>query len=269
MGDPELKVRITTDAAGLKAGTEAAASQFQKVTDQIKAAGSDLNSKLSGQMNELTSIFKGSILSMMSVGAGFTAAMLPLKSIEWGEMGAQLMRMEGAFRSVARASGMSADEILANLKRASGATMDASDVMQRAGRLMQEGIAPGKLTELMLALRKQAPLVGDTMSEAWDKIGMALTTGNLRMAKQYVGIVDLERELSKYAASLGVSKDRLSEQAKQMVIFETILARLKERTKDLQTGTEDFSTSMAKSKTQIKEAWEDIYKAMTQLRTSF
>lgn len=263
MSEGELKTKITTDISGLKEGTEAASSQFRKVGDQIKGSFSDLNSHVSNQMREITSIFKTSVLSMVSLGATFTSAMLPLKAVEWGEMGAQLLRMEQAFTSVARASGMSADEILANLKRASGATMDASDVMQRAGRLMQEGIAPGKLTELMMALRKQAPIVGDTMAEAWDKIGMALTTGNLRIAKQYVGMVDLERELSKYAASLGVSKDRLTEQAKQSVIFEAILARLKETTKGLQTATENYSTSMARSRTEIKEAWEDIYKSMT------
>ncbi len=249
---PENKTKITI---------EAEAKGLADINKSLQDTGKE-SQKLGGILSALKATW-----AMLSIGINQALELfnkviaIPRKMVTWGEMGAQVLRTEQAFRSVASSAGRSADEIVAGLVRASRETMDATDVMQRAGRLMQEGIAPEKITQLMEYLQKQAPVVGDTIQEAWEKIGVALTTGNMRMVKQYIGLVDVERELSKYAASLGVSRDRLSEEGKQAQIFEIVLGKMRDTTKDLTSKNESFSTSIAQSKAKIKNAWEEIYKS--------
>lgn len=260
---PENKVQITIEAID---NAKAVLTDLQKallgVETQTKSVGKE-SQALGGILTTLKQNWAALSIGVNQALEIFNKAIqIPQKMVAWGEMGAQVMRTEQAFKSVAEAAGQSSDAIVAGLVRASKATMDSTDVMQRAGRLMQEGIAPSKIQELMAYLQRQAPVVGDTIQEAWDKIGMALTTGNMRAVKQYTGFIDLERELSIYADKLGVTKDRLSEQGRQTAIFEIVLSKLAETTKKTGDTTDRFSESMSRSKASIKNSLEELQKAI-------
>jgi hypothetical protein len=258
----ENKVQITIEAIDkAKEALTNLADGLKGIQDQTRGVAKE-STALGGILSSLKENW-----AALSIGINQALELLnkalyiPRKMTEWGEMGAQIMRTEQAFKAVAEASGYSSDKILADLVKASKGTMDASDIMQRAGRLMQEGIDPSKLVEMMKLLQRQAPLTGDTMQEAWDKIGSAMTTGNLRMAKQYVGYVDLQKELSRYAESLGTTADRLSEHGRQVATFDITLSKMRATTQGLAADTNTYSESIQKSNAQIKESWDTIKKS--------
>ncbi len=255
----ELKIKITADSSQIKAGMEEATGSVQSAVSTMQGSFSGLD----GALGVLKSSW-----GFLAIGVNQAleilnkAVEIPRKLMAWGEIGAQLTRVEDSFRAVATQAGYSADQIIGSLERASKGTLDASDIMARAGRLMQEGIAPEKMTTLMSLLQRQAPVVGDTMKEAWDKVAESLSMGTTRALRHYVGIIDLDREYQKFAASIGTTKDRLTEQAKQIVLVDVITNRLKESTKGLTGETNKYALEMEKDKVIIKDSWDTIYKSM-------
>jgi len=267
---PEEKVQITIEAIDkAKAALTDLANNLKGISDRARTTGKEM-AGLGGVLSDLKKNW-----AMLTIGINQALEIFNkikaafLIKVEWGEMGAAVMRTEQAFKSIAETAGYSADEVVRSLQRASRGAMHASDIMQRAGRLMQEGITPQKLEQLMTLLQKQAPAVGDTIQEAWERIGTALTTGNMIVAKQYVGFVDLDRELDNYAAKLGGTKEQLTEHGRIMMGVDLVIDKLTQRTKGLTSGHESYSESIQRSKADIKGAWEEIYKSFTPFADKF
>lgn len=256
--DNELKIKITADSSEVMAGMVQAKAAVDNAVTSMK----DSFGGLGGALETL----KGS-WAMMAIGINQAlevmnkAIEIPKKLMAWGEMGAQLSRTEDSFRAVAAQAGYSANAIVESLQKASKGTLDSASIMQRAGRLMQEGIAPDKLTTLMSLLQKQAPIVGDTMKEAWDKVSESLSMGTTRALRHYVGIIDLNKEYEKYAATLGKTKDRLTEEAKETVMLDVVTRKLQETTKGINTELSEHAILMEKNKAIATDSLNSIYKS--------
>jgi len=247
--------------------------------DRAKGALSDLEKHLKGieerskttgqEARNLGGIFSGLQKNWFALTVALNQGLeilnkilyIPRKMMAWGEMGAAVERTERAFRNVAQAAGVASEELIASLQRAARGTMDASDIMVRSSRMIQEGMDPSQIIRLMELLAKQAPVVGDTLAEAWDKFGVALATGNMRAIRAYVGLVDLEREYDKLASSLGVTKDRLTDTAKLKLALGLSIEKLTEKTKGLTAAHESYAETISKSKAEIKDSWEEIFKS--------
>lgn len=153
-GDTELKVRITAEAGDVKAGMEQASASVNNAVASMKGGFGGLGGALE--------TLKGS-WAIMAVGVNQALEVLnkaieiPKKLMAWGEMGAQISRMEDSFRAVAAQAGYSGDKIVESLQNAAKGTIDASDIMQKAGRLMQEGIAPKSSPRLWVSFRNKPP----------------------------------------------------------------------------------------------------------------
>jgi hypothetical protein len=266
----ENKVQITIEAIDkAKAVLTDLAKEINRAGDQAKSTGQSM-SGLGRVLAFLKSNWVALSMGMNQALELFNKVLeIPRKMTEWGEMGAQVMRTEQAFKAVAEAAGYSADKIIDSLKKASRGMMDDSDIMQKAGRMIQEGLSPEKMVVFMELLAKQAPIVGDTLSEAWDKLGDAISRGNIRAMKAYVGLVDLDREYEKHADKIGVVKERLTEEAKARISGDVLIVKMTENTKGLTSATESYAQSISKSKADIKNSWEEIYKSFTPFADKF
>ena len=142
--------------------------------------------------------------------------------------GAKVEMMTTAFGQVAAASGLMGAEVVKNLQDIGNGMVNQSDIMQKAGRMIQNNMPIDTINELMGLLAKEAPLVGDTLSQAWDKFGEALDRGNTRSLREYTGLIDVNAVYIAYADNLGINVSRLTDQAKQAALTEAVLAKLRE-----------------------------------------
>jgi hypothetical protein len=247
--------------------------KVSRFADNVKDAMGKAETSVKGMGGPLTDLKNN--WAMMS--AGIASAMYVaekaygqlMKAVELGEFGAKIERTEAAFYSVAKAAGISADETVRALKMAAQGMMDESDIMVKASRLIQVGIPISTLTELMNLLVKQAPIVGDTLPEAWDKFGEALAKGKLKGVQNYIGLVDLEAEMVKYATSIGRTVEELTDESKMMITAEIVTAKLRETTKGLGESQETASEKILKAKVQMNEAHELMAKSWIPIATGY
>lgn len=178
--------------------------------------------------------------------------------LDFGEAGAKLKSTKIAFDTVAASAGLMGSEVAKNLQAAGGGMMTQAEIMGKAGRLIQESIPIRTIQELTANMAKQAPLLGDTLPQAWDKFGEALERGNLRSIKQYIGMVDAQAEYEKYATSIGVAVGRLSDEQKQAALAEVVNARLRDKVKDLGDVTETSASQIQRAKVSIEESHQSL-----------
>jgi hypothetical protein len=266
----ETKIQITIEAIDkAKGALTDLADSLKNIQTKTKEVG-DAGSQMGGILGSLKDSWW-----MLSVGINQALELfnkvieIPQKMAAWGEMGAQIERVEQAFNAVADAADVSSQKLIASLQKASRGMMDDTQIIQRAGRMIQEGINPEKMVELMDLLAKQAPVVGDTLPEAWDKFSDAIARGNVRAVRAYVGLVDLDHEYDRYAQSIGTVSRNLTESARMAAAFDAVIEKLRDRTRGLTDAHEGYASSIARSKANIKNSWDEIYKSFKPFADAF
>jgi ElaB/YqjD/DUF883 family membrane-anchored ribosome-binding protein len=256
-----MRKNIENALNAIKKSHLSSSDEIRRAQESASAKIVQINEQQFGRQNSLIDSVKKNWLAL---SAGIVVAYAALSKIgeliAFGEAGAKVERTEQAFAAVTKSVGLMGDEVLAGLKKASKGMMDESDIMVKASRLIQMNIPVKTMNELMESLTKQAPIVGDTLPEAWDKLGEALSRGNLRGMKAYVGMVDMENEYRKYADAMGVAVSRLTDEAKQAVMAEVVNQKLKDQVKGLGEAFLTASERIAIAKASIKDAHEEMEK---------
>lgn len=141
-----------------------------------------------------------------TISVAFAAASRAMQLVD---MGARAEQAVAAFDSVATAAGESAERIAEGMMRASGETANASDVMQRAVKGMNLGLAGDQIISLMEAARVSARVTGASVPETFDRIVDAVAS-NMPRALRQMGLVTKEQmEVFDKAVASGVTEVHL------------------------------------------------------------
>jgi hypothetical protein len=155
-----------------------AEAAMNKINTSTPQAVSALD-KLKSSWLEITAAATGSYLAFQKVS-------------EYIEMGAKAEQAKAAFYGLAAASGESADQILANMKRATDGTVDDSQLMQKAVKAQMLDLTSSQVEQIAEMARMAARISGDSVSQAFDNIINAISTNMPRGLKQY-GLVTKEQ----------------------------------------------------------------------------
>lgn len=168
----------------------------------------------------------GESKSLESLLAGFTELAGPIavagvavfafkKALDFSVEGENLVRVEEAFKSVAESAGVSSENILKGIEKATRGTLDQTDAIKLATRgIVTLGDAADKIPQLFELANKAGQKFGIDTVQAYEAINNAVAFGATRQLRS-IGIkLDAQQAEIKYALSIGKTTQLLTEQDK-------------------------------------------------------
>jgi hypothetical protein len=146
--------------------------------------------------------------------------------------GSHAADVEDTFKRLTAQAGLTADALKHGMQDALHGTVDDTDIMIRVNSNLAAGL---KLTEDQTELLAKgafalAKATGGNAAEALDKLSDAMVTGRTRSIALLTGKIDLNAAEDAFAAKLGTTADRLSDQGKMAATQEIILKKVAEAT---------------------------------------
>lgn len=137
---------------------------------------------------------------------------------------AEGIQQRQSFANMAASHGQSANRIIEDLRRVSGETINTKTMIEKAGTAMTLGIPADKLSGLMEVARATSRITGQSVTEAFSDISLAVARGS-RMILDNLGIIVNEEAAYKtLAAQLGKTTDQLTDTEKKTAFMNATLA---------------------------------------------
>jgi len=245
MAFDEAKVKLIIEAS-----TEAAAKKMREFSTNADQGlkNADVSARKFG--DGLKQGWAKAKSAWVEIGAAVIALK---KAYDLMNTAAQFKQRETAFRNMAASHGADADRIIADMKRLSAGTIDTMTIMEKAGTAMTLGIQADKLAELMEVARASSKITGQTVSQAYSDITLAVGRGS-RMILDNLGIiVKVEEANEKYAQQLGKTSASLTEAEKKQAFLNATL----EAGKDIVDRVGDSQDSAAEKIQRYQARWKD------------
>jgi hypothetical protein len=160
--------------------------QFGKNTEDAMNKVSSSTKNTVGPMETL----KNTYVDMMAKAA--TAYMAVQTAMDYMEKGVKAMQAEDTFKTLTDSSDQAADDILANLKRATDGTITDSQLMQKAVKANLLDFTAEQTQQMAEMARQAARESGEDVNQTFDTIVNAISTNMPRGLKQY-GLVTKEQ----------------------------------------------------------------------------
>lgn len=239
-----------------------------ELEDRLGPAVAEINNKLD-ILNEKFSQSHGSALK---AAEGYLGAELALEGIKKGAelvtdaikeltiQGSHASDIEDTFHRLTDAAGIAGDTLKTKLSTALHGTVDDTDLMVRVNQNLSTGL---KLTTDQYETMAKgafalAKATGGNAAEALDKLSDAMVTGRVRSIQLLTGKIDLAAAEDKFAAKLGTTADRLSEEGKQAAIQEAILNKVKEATERVGDQQERLADKIARAQVNAHNFVEEL-----------
>ena len=165
----------------------------------------------------------------MAIGASIVASFLAVKKAWEGlKLVAKIQQTEGAFKSLAKSFGVSADSIISDLRDASVGTMTTMELMEKASKAMVLGLNPEQFGKLMEISRASARATGESINFMFDSIVMGIGRQS-RMILDNLGIIVKVGEANEiYAKAVNKTVCSINRCRKKTSIYERyIISRRK------------------------------------------
>jgi hypothetical protein len=171
----------------------------------------------------------------------------------------KIQAVNAEFETLARQSGLVGNELKEGLEKASGGLIPMNDLLKIANRSMVTmGASAQRLPEILELARKAAVLTGTDAATAFDQLSHAVAIGSQRQLKQLGIVVDTEKAYQKFAASIGLTVDQLSEEGKRQAVLNEALEKGKAQLAGVNPEITKNINLWAKFKTTIAEAGESF-----------
>ena len=232
----EVKIRISTDPSAGVAGI-----------NQFKASMASLESASGGFISKMKS-------QWMGVSASIYAAYAVIqKGIALMDEGARATQQESSFKIMADEAGVNSARMIASMQAATRETIDDSDLMQKASKLMLAGYNPEQIERFSKVVITASQYAGTTASEAFDSLGDAIAN---RTPKALVLLGAVTREQMK------VVSEAIKNGADSMSLYELAMSNLELKYLRLM-GTQDQETiSMQRFHAEVKDTGETLGKML-------
>ncbi|MDH4320852.1 MAG: hypothetical protein OEV73_05060 [Desulfobulbaceae bacterium] len=136
---------------------------------------------------------------------------------------AKAKQEEVAFSNLAASYGVSANKMIADLKRMSGETVADAELIKSAGTAMMMGLDPTSIVGLMKIARGTAKQTGQTITQAFNDITLA-SARQSKMILDNLGIIlDVDKANKDYAESIGKTSAQLNDMERKQAFLNATL----------------------------------------------
>jgi hypothetical protein len=269
MADESMQVKFDFDA-------KEAMGKIGELTDRLASIGN---------IESFDSLI-GSMGRALGPLALLSASVYALKkAMDFAIEGEQIERINKQFESLAVSAGLAAGELRKGIEDSKGPLVGMDEALTHSSEaIVKLGTQAKKIPEVFELSRRVAKVFGGEVTERFDQIVQAISTGNQRLVKTIGLNVDLESATRKYAASVGQTVNTLSEAQKQQAYLNAILDTgekkfsaislqsdtLGDKTKSLKIAFQEFGESFSKLATKLSpiltpavEMWTSMVDKMT------
>lgn len=185
--------------------------------------------------------------------AGFAAK----KALDMTLEAEQILAVEANFRTLAATAGLSAEHLEEGLKKSAQGLVDTSDLLAVANKgIIAMGESAAKLPEVMDLARRATSAFGGSVSENFEKLTTAVSTGNVRLLRQFGIVVDVERAMRNYAKTMGTTIDTITEAGRRQAILDDVLKKGNESFKETDPTIKSVTNSWTKLGVSVHNFYE-------------
>lgn len=225
----------TTSSLAFENKRKAAESAYKRIEasgiatqDELTRAQKALSDRLVSldeeQFGKRTSLLQKFKANWLGVTAAIGAA--TATSIEGFQMArdaAQGLAQQQGFANLAASHGQAADRIVDDLRQVSARTISTAALVEKAGTAMLLGIPADKLSGLMEIARASSRITGQSISDSFSDIALAVGRGSAQILDNLGIIVNVERANEAYAEKLKKTASQLSETEKKQAFLNEVL----------------------------------------------
>lgn len=215
---------------------QAAADKIRRINEQ--------------QYGHQTTMIEGLKKNWLGMTAAVAAvAMAANKALQLMEEGAKAMQQKSSFKMVAEEYGANAEKMISSMKAATKQTVDDSELMQKATKLMLAGYNPEQIERFSKGVIAASQYMGSTVEDVYDRISDALAS---RMPKAMVQAGAVTKD------QMEIVQTALKNGATQSELLELAIANLTVKTLILQGTEDEAALSMQRFSAQAKDTKEAV-----------
>lgn len=201
----------------------------------------------------------GGLLSVAPLLAGIGVAAYALKkTFDLVFEAEQIKSINLQFDILTRNAGIAGNDLKEAMMKASGGLLTTKEILEETNKsIVILGDNVKRLPEIMELARKVSIVTGKDLKTAFEEVSFAIEVGSQRQLKRLGILVDVNKAETKYAQSLGQSKEALSAFGKQQALVDAAL----EQGKKNYEGVDGSIKIATKSWTQFKVALEEASEA--------
>jgi hypothetical protein len=246
-----MRAKINNSFEMIANSSRATANDIIRAEEAKNAKLMALNEQQFGrQMSSIEKLKANWIAASVAITAAW---MLINKAVEYMDQGAKAMQVESSFKIMADEAGVSSERLIASMKAATKETIDDSDLMAKATKLMLQGYNPEQIERFSKVVITASQYAGVTAAEAYDQLGDSIAN---KMPKAMIRIGAVTRDQMK------VVQKAVAEGADEMALYELAMANLELKTLKLQGTQNEAALSLQKFHTQVNETKEAIGKGL-------
>lgn len=251
-----MRRKITNSFNMIKNSSQATSNDIVRAE---KAKNAQLKTLNEQQFSHQTSLLSKLKEHWVGVSVAIYAAMRVIRAgWEILKEAANFEQQQKSFANLTASYGVNGDEIIKQLKKISSNTISTMVLIEKAGTAMMMGIDPDKVIKLMEIARATARMTGQSVSQAFSDISLAVGRQSKMILDNLGIIVSVEAANKAYAQSLGKTSLQLTDvEKKQAFMYATIEAgtglmeRLGEQTDTTRDRMDRLTTVFANLKIQI------------------
>ena len=220
-----ILARLRLDDKQFSTGITKAKVQTQSLSAAMGVADKSMTTAMGPQKVRMIDRLRGSLnlTSVMMAGAMVGAAVMVGKAIhDMALKGAKLADMRGAFESLAASSGNSADSIVSDVRRISGA-LTKTEIIQAANSLELLGVGMENTARMTEIARAAGVALGKDTAYMLESIA----TGTARQSRLWLDnlgiIISIDEANQHYAKTLGKTANELTDMEKRAAFLNEVL----------------------------------------------
>lgn len=230
------------------------AEGLETILEKIKQIGSGEN------MDGLVSALGKTAIPLGIVATGALACKVALDTVFDAEA---IIKYNKQFDILARNVGLVGDQIRDGMRAQAHGLIDDLELVKAGSKAILElGDQSNKIPELLGLARQLTKVFGGEITENFEKLSMAIASGNQRALKHMGIIVDVEKAYRNYATANGLALSSLSEAGKRQALMNEVLAKSQTQLKGIGEKTDSATASWTRMKVAVKDLTEAVIVAI-------
>lgn len=267
----ELKLSITLDTGEVVQGFLAIDKAAKKTSDKVAKSFSNSSEDIKDAIGEISPSL-GSLSNNISKAIAsplglVTASVVALGAAVKGSFdltlaGEKLLKIDKQFESLSTSAGIAGDKLKDAFITSLDGLIDDSDAIQALNKsIVTLGLKAGQLPQVMELARKATNLFGGDVVNNFEAINQAIATGATRQLRGLGLIINSDEAYAKYAKSIGVTKDLLTESGKQQALLNEVLEKGEAKFAGVALRSDNLTESLQRLKVESNNSLEDFQKS--------
>jgi hypothetical protein len=246
-----MRQKVTNSFDMIANSSKATANDIIRAEEAKHAKLTALNEAQFGSQKTFIDSMKSSWVSAsIAIVAAWAAVN---EAVAYMDQAGKALQVESSFKLMAESSGVAAEGMIENMKKATKGTVEESDLMQKAIKLMLLGYDSTQIERFSNVVITASQFAGTTATEAYERLADAIGNRQPKAMVKMGAVTKEQMEIVTAAIKAG---------AKETELFELAMLNLEYKQIKLK-GTQDQATiSLQKFHASVKETQEAIGKGL-------